>query len=84
MRDRTMPSSWHDGSASRGNEDLQQTPSDSANDEVPRLASLASPRRGLRYGDFRGQWPGEIDDGFENWVREMRDSEIEKELPVCP
>jgi hypothetical protein len=39
------------------------------------------PPRGLRYGTLRGLWPGDIDDGFEKAIREMRDSEIEREPP---
>jgi hypothetical protein len=43
--------------------------------------NFKEPLHGPRYGDFRGQWPGDKDDGFEKWVREMRDKEVVREPP---
>lgn len=39
------------------------------------------PRAKFTYGALRGRWPGEIDDGFEEWVRKNRDGELTKEPP---
>ena len=37
--------------------------------------------RGHRYGDLLGQWPGDINDGFEEWVREERNKHFLREPP---
>ena len=56
-----------------------------ANDSATPSADSPPPvtPRGLRYGDLWGRWPGDINDGFEEWVRQSRDGYRPKEPPSC-
>lgn len=51
--------------------------------ESPRanpLEQIPLPRGG-RYEDLFGLWPGEIDDGFEEYVQEMRNGPRRRGMP---